>query len=84
MAKIVQVKGMVIYMPTYPTGVKIFIDEQDATKWIFGTDTITLSNLENTWRNIDITSFIKGPGLHTIEITAEGGVGRVETRLEIS
>jgi len=67
----------------YPTDVKVFLDGKDITKYIFGTDTIVLSNVNNTWRNIDITPHIKGPGLHKIEITAATGVGRVEARVEV-
>lgn len=68
----------------YPSDVKIFIDDKDVTKWIFGTETITITNLQNTWRNIDISSFIRDHGQHTIRITSGSGVGRVECRLEIS
>lgn len=67
----------------YPTGIRIYIDDKDITNWIFGTDTLELDNINNTWRNIDITSFIKGAGFHTIKITAESGVGRVEARVEM-
>ena len=67
----------------YPTDVKIFIDGKDVTKWIFGAATVTLSSVNNTWRNIDISSFVRGAGLHKIEITAGNGVGRVEARVEI-
>lgn len=68
----------------YPTDVKVFIDGVDVTKWIFGTDTVTLTNVDNTWRDIDVSSFIKGPGIHKIEVTCGGGVGRVEARVEIT
>lgn len=67
----------------YPTDIKVFIDGVDVTKWIFGVDTIELTNLNNTWRGIDISPFIKGPGMHQIQVTAGGGVGRVEARVEI-
>jgi len=68
----------------YPTDVKVFIDGVDVTKWIFGVDTVTLTNVDNTWRDIDISSFIKGVGIHQIQVTAGGGVGRVEARVEIT
>jgi len=68
----------------YPTDVKVFIDGKDVTKYIFGTDTIVLSDVNNTWRDIDIGPHLRGPGLHTIEITAATGVGRVEARVEIA
>ncbi len=68
----------------YPSDVRVFIDNRDVTKWIFGSETITLSDVNNTWKNIDISSFIKGHGEHKIEVTAGAGVGRVEVRLEIT
>lgn len=68
----------------YPTEVSILLDGKDITKWIFGQDTITLSNVANTWRNIDLSSYISGPGIHTLEVQCVSGVGRVEARLEIS
>lgn len=67
----------------YPTGCKLYVDGVDVTKWVFGTSTIDPTDTLNTWRNIDISTFIKGPGMHKIEITATGGVGRVEARVEI-
>lgn len=70
-------------MALYPTDVKVFIDDKDVTKFIWGSETITLSEVNNTWRNIDISQFIRGPGLHKIEITAGTGVGRVEARVEM-
>lgn len=71
-------------MATYPTDVKIFIDGNDVTKLIFGTDVVTLTNVENTWRKIDISTYLRGEGMHVLEVTAGGGTGRVEARLEIS
>lgn len=70
-------------MASYPTGVKVFIDDMDITKFIFGVDTITLSDLQNRWRNIDITPYVKYAGLHKLRVTAEAGVGRVEARVNI-
>jgi hypothetical protein len=69
---------------TYPTDVKVFIDDLDVTKMIFGEDTITLTDLQNTWRNIDITPYVRYAGLHKLRITAAAGVGRVEARVAIT
>lgn len=68
----------------YPSDVKVYIDGKDVTKWIFGSETVTISNVNRVWKNIDITSFIKGFGSHKIEVTCGAGVGRVEARVEIS
>lgn len=66
----------------YPTGIKVYIDDIDVTKTIFGDDTLTLTDLENSWRDIDITSFVKYAGLHKLRITAESGVGRVDAKIK--
>lgn len=68
----------------YPTGLKLFIDGHDATYYIFGANTFDPSSLMNKWRDLDITPFLqKRPGIHTIEVTALNGNGRVECRVEI-
>ena len=68
----------------YPVGVKVFIDDVDATKWLFGETELNPDAVYNTWRNIDISSFINTPGIHRIKVTCTGGVGRVESRVEVS
>jgi hypothetical protein len=84
---------------TYPTGLKIFIDGEDCTYYIFGKNTFTPKEGDNVLRNIDITPYLrltdnltgdrkfrdtnKGANVHSIEITAEDGNGRVECRVEI-
>ncbi len=68
----------------YPSDVRVYIDGRDVTKYIFGSETIELSDVNNTWKNIDISSFLRGHGSHKVEVTAGAGVGRVEVRLEIS
>lgn len=68
----------------YPSGVRVFIDGKDATYYLFGSPTIDPSSDMSIWRDIDITPYLrKTPGVHTIEITAENGNGRVESRVEI-
>lgn len=68
----------------YPSGVRVFIDGKDATYYLFGVNKIDPSSETNIWRDIDITNHLrKGPGIHTIEITAENGNGRIESRVEI-
>ena len=68
----------------YPSGLKLYIDGKDATYYVFGANTINPSSDLNIWRNINITPFLrKSSGLHTIEITAANGNGRVECRVEI-
>lgn len=68
----------------YPTGVKVFIDDVDVTMWLFDQEFIALSDINNTFRNIDITPYlVGGAGDHLISVQCDDGVGRVEIRLEI-
>lgn len=68
----------------YPEKVRMFIDGKDVTSWVFGADTITPTEIKNSWTNVDITQFVRTKGTHTIELTAESGVGRVEIIIEMS
>jgi len=68
----------------YPEEVRIFIDGKDVTDWVFGQDTINPSREKYSWQNIDITQFVRSKGVHTIKITAEAGVGRVEAVVKVT
>jgi hypothetical protein len=84
---------------TYPVGLKIFIDGEDCTYYIFGKNTFSPIEGDNVLRDINITPYLrlpdnltgdrkyrdtnKGANVHTIEITAEDGNGRVECRVEV-
>lgn len=69
---------------SFPAECKVFIDEIDCTYWLFGSDTITPTELQHRWRDIDISMYVKGAGLHTLKVTANSGVGRVDARIELS
>jgi hypothetical protein len=68
----------------YPTDVRLFIDDVDVTYWVFGVNVLTLSDINNRFRDIDISSYVAGDGEHKLEITCTGNVGRVEARVIIS
>lgn len=68
---------------TYPTGVKIYVDDEDVTYWVFDADTIDLDDSNFRFSDIDLTPFCSTPGEHKIEITCDSGIGRVEARLEM-
>lgn len=68
----------------YPVGVQVWLDGVDITRWVFGEDLFNPDVVDNTKRDVDISSWIKGPGLHRLEVTCTGGVGRVESRVEVS
>lgn len=69
---------------SYPSECKVFIDNIDCTYWLFGSDTITPTELQHRWRKIDISQYVNHVGLHTLKITATNGVGRVDARVELS
>lgn len=68
---------------SYPTGIKVFIDDEDITKAVFGDDIIELTDFMNTWRNVDITPYVKYAGLHKLRITCEAGIGRVDAKIKV-
>lgn len=70
--------------PAFPADCRVFIDDVDCTYWLFGVDTITPDDINHRWRDIDISQFVKGAGLHTIKVTADSGVGRLDARVELS
>lgn len=82
----------------YPTGIKIYIDGEDATWYIFGVNTFNPSSGNNVFKNINITPYLRHASTanpstmhpdegttdeHTIVITAADGNGRVECRVEV-
>lgn len=68
---------------SFPTGIRVFIDDEDVTAFLFGTDVITLTDVDRVFNNLDITSYLKYIGTHTLKITAEGGIGRCDARISI-
>lgn len=68
---------------TYPTGIRVLIDDEDITYWLFGQDTLELTDIDNRFEDIDLSPYCAEPGQHTLEITCDAGVGRVEARIEI-
>lgn len=70
-------------MGTYPTGVRVFLDGKDVTFQLFGQETIDPSDDKYVWRDMSIGDLVKVPGIHTITITCEEGIGRVDARVEI-
>jgi hypothetical protein len=68
---------------TYPTGIRVYIDDEDVTYWIFGSDTIEINDLEYRFEGIDLSPYCAEPGDHKLEITCDTGVGRVEARIQI-
>lgn len=43
----------------YPSGIKVFIDGVDATAFIFGVPVFNPDSLHNTFKDINITSYLR-------------------------
>lgn len=68
----------------YPTGIKVYIDDKDCTYYLFGVKSLDPTAINNTWRDIDISGYIRQtPGIHTIKIVPAAGAGRADVRVEI-
>jgi len=67
----------------YPIMITVSIDGKDVTQSLFGVQSITPTDLQNTFKDIDITPFIRGPGTHSIAVYTVSGAGQVETRIEV-
>lgn len=66
----------------YPTGIQVFLDDEDITYYLFGKRTLDTDAFKNVFRDIDLTPYMKTPGIHQLRIiTADAG--RVEARVEI-
>jgi len=70
-------------LASFPSECKVYIDNIDCTYWMFGSDTITPTEILHRWREIDISQYVKGSGLHTLKITSTAGVGRVDARVAL-
>lgn len=66
----------------YPTGVRILLDNEDITYYLFGKATIDTTIDSHIFRDLDLTPYLKTPGNHVIEIFSSTE-GRVEVRAEI-
>ena len=68
----------------YPSGLKFFCDGHDFTYYLTGSNTFDPTVDRNQFRDVDLTPYLrKTPGIHTLEVTAEDGNGRIEVRVEI-
>ena len=68
---------------SYPSGLKLFLDGQDITQFVFGSDTVTPDVSLNKWKDVDLTAYIKTPGRHILTVTAETP-GKIDARIEVS
>lgn len=71
------------YSMALPSDCTIWIDGKDVTYQLFGSDTITPTATKFSWQDIDISGLVKGKGLHTLEVRAGNGSGRVDARIEV-
>lgn len=66
----------------YPTGIQVFLDDEDITYYLFGKRTLDTSVDNFIFRDIDLSPYIKTAGIHQITITTVDS-GRVDVRVEI-
>ena len=66
----------------YPKGVKVWVDGQDISTFVFNKDKVDTDITMREWNDIDISVWCRVPGRHTLTVTSETP-GRVETRVEI-
>jgi hypothetical protein len=71
-------------MASFPAECRVYIDNIDCTQWLFGSDTITPTEIQHRWRKVDISQYVKGAGLHTLKVVPTSGVGRLDARIELS
>ena len=57
----------------YPSGIRIYIDGTDATAFIFGEPTFNPSSIENTFKDINITGYLRKIERKSITPHAEKG-----------
>lgn len=67
----------------YASGVRIFIDGQDISQWIFGAPSGIIDQDNWHFDDIDISNWVKSPGRHSLVVTADEGAADVDSRFEI-
>ena len=70
-------------MDLYASGVRVFVDGNDISQYVFKNTfgMIDLSN--NFFENIDISQWVRAKGEHSLTITVASGFADVDTRFEI-
>jgi hypothetical protein len=66
----------------WPENVQVWLDNVDITRWVFGSNFLTPTEDFNVWRNVDISTFVRGAGIHKLKITCENA-GKVQARVAI-
>ena len=70
-------------MADYPSTIQVSLDGVDITTNLFGKSVLVPSTGNDIFRDLDISSLVKGAGTHRIEIYTASGIGQVEARVEI-
>jgi hypothetical protein len=67
----------------YASGVRVYIDGQDISQWIFGSPSGVID--EDNWHfdDIDIGIWVKSAGRHSLVVTCDEGSADVDSRFEI-
>lgn len=67
------------------SGVRVYIDGDDITEYLFGQSYINIDNDNgDIFRDLDLSPFLGTPGNHLLQIYCDNDSGIVEARLEIT
>jgi hypothetical protein len=67
----------------YASGVRIFIDGQDISQYVFDGPSGVIDESNYRWDNIDVSNWVRSPGKHKLTITADEGAADVDTTFEV-
>ena len=67
----------------YASGVRVFVDSQDISQYIFGGPSGVVDIEHNRWDDIDLRMWVKSAGQHTLVVTCEIGSVDVDTKFEV-
>lgn len=75
-------EGLAMTAFLYASGVRVYIDGQDISQFIFGAPSGLIDSTSNLFEDIDISTWVRSPGGHTLTITTDEGEADVDTRFE--
>lgn len=65
-----------------PSGIRVWVDDQDITQWVFGVPVLNPTEIIQKWHDIDISQYVRGPGRHILKVTADVP-GKIDARIEV-
>lgn len=74
--------GLELVTELYASGVRVFIDGQDISQFVFGEASGVIDLANNRFEDIDLSIWVKTPGQHSLVVTCEIGWLDVDARFE--